>query len=196
MSLDASLGKPVVFRAGVGAGAEVLVSTPSREAGRAVPASSASVRLTRFTKGLSSFVGPSRDACTTRTVDWARGRLLLVKSALDWVRFSGVGMILVVDDSARSIFDWVRFNAEVGALGMDSIMSILDCVRFSDFGVFVLESVFVRSDLEEDFCRARKADGWLAMESIFLNSFCKRRKSACVTSGNARITRDIPCARH
>lgn len=174
MSLDASLGKSVAFRAGVGTGAVFLVSDPSRETGRVVPASSASVRLTRFTKGLSSLEGASRDVWTTRIVDWTRGRLLLVKSVFDWLRFSGVGMILVVDDSAKSIFDCVRFNDEVGALGMDSIMSILDCVRFNDFGVFVLDSVFVRSDFEADFCRARKADGWLAMESIFLNSFCKK----------------------
>lgn len=157
-SLDPNLGNPVFFRAGVEAlTVELLVSIPSREFGRVVPASSASVRLIRFTKGLSSFKGPSRDGGTTRTVDCERGRLLPVISIFDWVRFRGVGATLVV--SAASTFDWVRFNGEVGAFGIDSVKSILDCVRFSLFGVFALDSAFVRSAFEDDACRALKRFG-------------------------------------
>lgn len=107
-------------------------------------------------------------------MDCGRGRLLLDMSIFDWVRFSGVGGILVL--SARSIFDCVRFNAVVGAFGIDSSRSIFDCVRFSVFGVFVLDSAFARSCLDDDACSAlaRNAEGWFAIESIFLNSFCKQ----------------------
>ena len=179
MSLDASRGKPVALRAGVATvSVDLLISAPSLEPGRVVPASSVSVRLTRLTKGLSSFGAPSRDGGIMRTVECERGKLLPVISIFDCVRFRGVGATLVVDEPATSVFGCVRFNGEVGTSGIDPIKSILDCVRFNLFGVFALESAFVRSTLEDDFCKARSAAGWLAIESIFLNSFYSTHESA------------------
>jgi len=110
-----------------------------------------------------------------------RGRLDPARAMFDCVRFSGVGGILDVG-SFTSIFDWVRFKPDTGIFGVGSATSILDCVRFNLFDVFALPSRARRSGLDGVFFSgavtglwrlgsARKVEGWLAIESIFLNCF-------------------------
>lgn len=130
----------VIFRgvAATGVGAMGLLS---RDTGRVVEASSTSVRLTRFATG---FPSPSRVGGTSLTVDCERGKLEPVRSILDCVRFNGVGGILLAE-SVIFILDWVRFSP-LAAGTLDSAMFAFDCVRLS-----LLASGLTRSGFEGDF---------------------------------------------
>lgn len=112
------------------------------------------------------------------------GTLGPARSILDSVRFNGVGGTLLPEAVVVDL-DCVRFRLLLG-FALDSAISILDCVRLS---LFV--SGFATSGFEGDFLSgwpitglkrdgsARNAEGWLAIESIFLNCFiCTSLKRA------------------
>ena len=90
--------------------------------------------------------------------------------------------MILVAAPATSVFDCVRFNPMTGSGAFEALpaISIFDCVRFNLFGVFADDSALSRPALGGErfgdasaglkrFAAARKADGWFAIESIFLN---------------------------